>query len=92
MLEVDRDKSSAEIGLSCGEADAGRPRGFGREVHRMEPGASWDTDGVSEGWGGGDQDSRPGAWRGSEEKQSCERAHVRYLEEALTCTGCLPVV
>lgn len=91
-MEVDRDKSSAENGLSCEETDAGRPGGCGRGVHRMEPGASWDTDGVSEGRGGGDQDSRPSAWRGSEEKQSCERVRVHYLEEALTCTGCLPVV
>lgn len=78
--------------MSCGETDAGRPGGSGRGVHRMEPGTCWDTDGVSEGRGGGDQDSRPGAWRGSEEKQSCERGHVRYLEETLTGTGCLPVV
>ena len=49
-MEVDRDESSAENGLSCGETDAGRPGGFGHEVHRMEPGTSWDTDGVSEGW------------------------------------------
>lgn len=85
-MEVDRDESSTENGLSCGETDAGRPGGFGRE------GTSWDTDGVSEGWGEGDQDLRPGAWRGSEEKQSYEWGHVRYLEQALTCTGGLPVV
>lgn len=90
-MEVDREENSAENGLSCGKTDAGRPGGFGRKVHRMEPGTSWDTDGVSEGRGGGDQDLRPGAWRGSEEKQSYERGHVCYLEQALTCTGCLPV-
>lgn len=91
-MKVDRDKSSAENDLSCEETDVCRPEGCGRGVHRMEPGTSWDTDGVSEGRGAGDQDLRPGAWRGSEEKQSCERGHVCYLEEALTCTGCLPVV
>lgn len=55
-MEVDKDESSTENGLSCGETDAGRPGGFGHE------GTSWDTDGVSEGWGEGDQDLRPGAW------------------------------